>query len=214
MDHLQKELKKEFQLERMILFSDAVFAIAITLLIIEIKVPHLEHVTNQTLGVEIIHLIPKFVGFIVSFFVIGVYWVVHHRIFGYVVDYNPTLLRLNLFFLFSIVLMPFSSALYSEFTQPHLVLPMVWYVANICLTGFLNFMLMRYVANPKHKLGVGLEDRKQLRYFYSRSLGVPFMFVLALLVSLVFNHFIGMMVPALIPVYLWVVKKIFGVEKQ
>lgn len=47
MDKFEKEIKKEFQLERMILFSDAVFAIAITLLVIEIKVPHIENNIND-----------------------------------------------------------------------------------------------------------------------------------------------------------------------
>ena len=83
-DHLHSELKKEFQLERMILFSDAVFAIAITLLVIEIKVPEIDKhfVNDHLLGEAMAHLIPKFVGFFISFILIGFYWILHHRMFG------------------------------------------------------------------------------------------------------------------------------------
>ena len=100
MDHLEQELKKEFQLERLILFSDAVFAIAITLLVIEIKVPELhgEDVSEQALLHGMVHLIPKFIGFFISFILIGLYWTIHHRMFGYVTDYTPKLLWLNLAF--------------------------------------------------------------------------------------------------------------------
>jgi uncharacterized membrane protein len=60
MDHLHNELKKEFQLERMILFSDAVFAIAITLLVIEIKVPEIhEEITDQAILQGLAHLYPN-----------------------------------------------------------------------------------------------------------------------------------------------------------
>ena len=69
MDHFEKELKKEFQLERMILFSDAVFAIAITILILEIKVPELhENVSDDLILQELGKLVPKFIGFFISFF--------------------------------------------------------------------------------------------------------------------------------------------------
>src|SRR5947209_9460640 len=92
-DHLQHELKKEFQLERMILFSDAVFAIAITLLAIEIKVPAIDrHIaTDDMLLKSLDELVPKFVGFFVSFYIIGLYWTIHHRMFGFVVNYNRKL---------------------------------------------------------------------------------------------------------------------------
>ena len=81
---LHNELKKEFQLERLILFSDAVFAIAITLMVIEIKIPeiHRNEVTDELLVNKLGELIPKFIGFLVSFLLIGQYWVVHHRLFG------------------------------------------------------------------------------------------------------------------------------------
>jgi len=110
---LEPAHKREFQLERIILFSDAVFAIAITLLVLEIKVPHVGEDTNNSLINILIGMTPKFIGFFISFLVIGQYWIVHHKLFGFVDDYNGGLLWLNLIFLMSIVLMPFSTALYS-----------------------------------------------------------------------------------------------------
>ena len=73
MDHLEKELRKEFQLERIILFTDAVFAIAITLLAIEIKVPEIHHIEagetlDGVLGYKLLGMIPRFIGFFVASF--------------------------------------------------------------------------------------------------------------------------------------------------
>ena len=135
---LHNELKKEFQLERMILFSDAVFAIAITLLVIEIRVPQIprEQVTENTLLDSLARLIPKFVGFFISFIIIGIYWQVHHRMFGYVINYTGKTLWLNLFFLLAVVLMPFSTGFYSECVPTLFRTPIVVYVANICFLGF------------------------------------------------------------------------------
>src|SRR6185436_5665320 len=100
-NQLHNELRKEFQLERLILFSDAVFAIAITLLVIEIKIPEIPRpiVTDHLLGERLLELIPKFVGFLISFLLIGQYWTVHHRMFGYVINFNQRLIWLNIFFL-------------------------------------------------------------------------------------------------------------------
>src|SRR6187401_3098236 len=96
---LHNELRKEFQLERLILFSDAVFAIAITLLVIEIKIPeaHDKPVKDAVLLYKLGELIPKFVGFLISFLLIGQYWIVHHRMFSFVVNYTDRLIWLNIF---------------------------------------------------------------------------------------------------------------------
>ena len=105
-NQLHNELKKEFQLERLILFSDAVFAIAITLLVIEIKIPDKEFLkergglSDATILNALSHLVPKFIGFFISFLLIGLYWSIHHRMFGFVTSYDRKLLFLNLLFLF------------------------------------------------------------------------------------------------------------------
>src|SRR5689334_11216404 len=100
---------RKFSLERIILFSDAVFAIAITLLVIELHLPNLEEISDAALGRALAHTIPHLISFFLSFFIIGIYWVAHHRMFGYVINYDAGLLWLNLFLLCFIVLMPFSS---------------------------------------------------------------------------------------------------------
>ena len=133
MNQLHNELKKEFQIERMILFSDAVFAIAITLMAIEIKVPAIEHdVTDRALLLALGKLALKFAGFFISFFIIGLYWTVHHRLFSYVENYNNRLLWINLIFLLSIILMPFSSGFYGEYSHKiELIVTTGEYVLNV-----------------------------------------------------------------------------------
>lgn len=171
---LPKE-QKHFQLERIILFTDAVFAIAITLLIIEIKVPHIEgEFAPEKLSTALFHQLPQWIGFLVSFSVIGQYWIAHHRIFGYVHNYDKGLLFINLFFLMSIVVMPYTTALYSDyFTQD---LPFFIYCINITLTGALQTALWLRISNRKRHLSYFVPQRQQ-RYILWRGIVVPLIFL-------------------------------------
>ena len=208
---LHHESKKEFQLERLILFSDAVFAIAITLLVIEIRVPELhDDYTDTALLKKLGQLVPKFLGFIISFFIIGRYWVVHHTIFGFVTRYDAKLIRLNLFFLFTIVLMPFTNGLYGEYSAPHtmhLITPVAFYAGNVCLTGLTNYMLYSYVSNPKHKLAE-FPSENYVREGKMRSLIVPSIFLLSIPVAM-FNGYLARYVPILIPIVMGFVARRF-----
>ncbi|RWY52435.1 TMEM175 family protein [Mucilaginibacter gilvus] len=207
---LNHDLKKEFQVERIAFFSDAVFAIAITLLIIEIKVPevHGERFSSAEIVQGLFALIPKFIGFIVSFFVIALYWVNHHQIFKYVVHYSPKLVWTNLFLLFSIVMMPFSSAFYSDYWLSYSAVPLGFYVVNICLTGFMNTRLWYVVSNPANKLSEGLTNRAFVSYCKARSMIAPFVFLLSFLVS-TFSMRIAYWCPGLIFVFMMFLKRYY-----
>lgn len=143
--------RTEFQLERLILFTDAVFAIAITLLAIEIKLPEMEgRPTDAQIWEQLVRLIPKFIGFLTGFAVIALYWMAHHRIFRFMRNYNPKILWLNILFLLFIVLMPFSSGLFSSYAT--VKAPFTVYAVNIVLAALAQVWLMRYLANPAHGL--------------------------------------------------------------
>jgi len=179
-NQLHNELRKEFQLERLILFSDAVFAIAITLLVLEIKVPEAatkEELTDAHLLDVLSHRIPQFAGFIVSFMLIGQYWIVHHRMFSFVKNFTTRLIWLNLFYLFGVVLMPFSTAFYSDFATNGLMTPIIFYSCNICMIGFISFFMWRYISDPKHDLTENLTPL-HAKYFSYRALTVPVLFII------------------------------------
>jgi uncharacterized membrane protein len=199
-NQLHNELKKEFQLERMILFSDAVFAIAITLLVIEIKVPDIEpeHLNETVLLQNLAKLIPKFFGFIVSFMLIGQYWTVHHRLFGFVTNYTQKLLWLNMWFLFAIALMPFSTAFYSEYVMKHVITPVIFYAGNIVLLGLFNLLLWRYISKPANHLSEGLTPLSA-RYFSLRAIAIPSIFTVFAFAYLVEPR-VAVYIPMLIPV--------------
>jgi uncharacterized membrane protein len=200
MDHLQNELKKEFQLERMILFSDAVFAIAITLLVIELKIREIPRplVTETKLMESLANLIPKFVGFLISFFIIGLFWTIHHRMFWYVVNYTPKLLWLNLIFLLFVVTMPFSTSFYSEYIYNLLKSPLVVYVTNICLLGIMNSFLWHYISNPKNNLCEGLHPLVA-KYFLLRSIVMPLIFLTMGLVYVFIDPRIALWILPIVP---------------
>lgn len=211
-NQLHNELRKEFQLERLILFSDAVFAIAITLLVIEIKIPDIHtDVSDKALLNELGHLIPKFIGFIISFMLIGLYWTVHHRMFGFVTSFDGKLLWMNLFFLFFIALMPFSTGFYGEYSgielfTKQLKIPMTFYVLNFFCVGMMNYFMWVRICNPKHKLADPPIEKIVAAQAKARSLVVPFIFLLMLPVA----YFVGVMYAVYVPMLIPLAIKLVG----
>jgi uncharacterized membrane protein len=97
-------------------FSDGVFAIAITLLIIEIGVPHLEEEPpGTTLPQALVGLWPSYLAYVISFLQIGVIWANHHNRFRFIERSDHGLLFLNILFLMCVAFIPFSTALLAEY---------------------------------------------------------------------------------------------------
>ncbi len=211
MTNVHPESRKEFQLERLILFTDAVFAIAITLLIIEIKVPefHGEEASEAAILSYVAHLIPKFAGFFVSFMLIGMYWTRHHFLFGFVIDYTPKLIWLNMLFLLSIVLMPFSTGIFGEYSIPstiHLKTPLIIYVANVCFSGVMLFFLWRYVGTPANGVADPSLPQTVVRQAKQRAFVVSLVFGLTIVVAFI-NPYAARYFPILTPAFLKVAKR-------
>src|SRR5829696_926721 len=94
-------------------FSDGVFAVAITLLVLEIAIP-----TGDDLWHELKEEWPSFASFFVSFWVIGIIWVNHHGVIDHLKRVDRGVLYLNLLVLMTVVFIPFSTALLAEHLKP------------------------------------------------------------------------------------------------
>jgi uncharacterized membrane protein len=96
-------------LDRIAFFSDAVMAIAITLLVLEVRLPATE--AAVTFSRRLLALWPKYLGYFVSFWVIALYWNAHHRCFLHLRGYDVRLIYLNFLFLMFLAFVPFPTAL-------------------------------------------------------------------------------------------------------
>ena len=96
-------------------FSDGVMAIAITLLILEVRVP--PDVPGQDLGRAVVHQWPSYAGYLVSFLTIGVIWVNHHHMFKLIARTNHAFLMINVVFLMAIAFLPWPTALVAEYIR-------------------------------------------------------------------------------------------------
>jgi uncharacterized membrane protein len=154
---------RTLQLERLLFFSDAVFAIAITLLVIEIRLPSIDLADDAALGNALLHLIPHYIGFIVSFFVIGRFWQGHHRLMGFLTDWDDGLVRRNTLLLFTIAFLPFPTAVISEVGPSWL--GVLCYAGWLAMAGIANFALVHHVVHTPALLAAPLtvEARKSLR---------------------------------------------------
>lgn len=128
-------------LERVVFFSDAVFAIAITLLVLEIEVPHVAHdAPPSAYWKALAELIPSFLAFLLSFLVIGRFWISHHRIFERVKRFDLRLLWPNMAYLLSIAFMPFTTAFIAAGLNTFV--PALCYNLNLLAIGLLGWNLM------------------------------------------------------------------------
>ena len=140
-------IQHSFDKSRLVSFSDAIFSIAMTLLVLEVGIPTSKLISTYTTWEILQSKIPNFIGLIVSFFVTALYWVAHLRAMKYVEIVDRKLLWLNIFLLFFIVLIPFSTGYYVRgFNHTG---PFVFYCFNLSAIGLLNFLLIRYIMKKE-----------------------------------------------------------------
>jgi uncharacterized membrane protein len=101
-------------LGRIMAFTDGVMAVAITLLVLNLEVPS---VPGDELDDALVDLVPSLIAYLLSFALVGRFWIIHHRLFETLRAFDSRLMTLNLAFLALIVLMPFAADLYDQYTQ-------------------------------------------------------------------------------------------------
>lgn len=192
----------ESQLERLTFFSDAVFAIAITLLIIEVHVPHLSGTDDAAFWQALAGLMPSFMGFMLSFLVVGALWVAHHRVFGMLEGYNPRMVWPNLLLLMVVAFMPFATAFMAA--NPLARVPELFYSGTLLAAGLLQRWLFSMVLRaPYVRKDIPAEDVVSTRW---RTWGLP----TATAVSLVgawyapgYNNFLLCSIPLTVRLFAW-----------
>jgi uncharacterized membrane protein len=146
-------------------FSDGVLAVAITLLVLDLKVP--SPAAGQTLGHELGRMWPNYVAYVISFLTIGIIWINHHAMIARLREPDHAILTLNLLLLLSIGLLPFATALFSTYLREgqgeHLAAAI--YAGAFLLMSVLFATLNRHILFAKPHLMVveiPLERRRQI----------------------------------------------------
>ena len=131
--------------------TDGLFAIVLTLLVLELKVPEMPRAEAALhLNEQLHHLLPVFAGFVTTFVIGGLFWYLHHLSFHFINHTTPKLVVANLVFLGFVSLLPFTMALFSRYQG--LVTPTVCYFANfVGISLGLNLQLAdRAARRPAH----------------------------------------------------------------
>ncbi|MFM9910032.1 MAG: TMEM175 family protein [Chitinophagaceae bacterium] len=149
-----KHPKQEFQVERIAFFSDAVFAIAITLLIIEFRPPHVtKESTYEEIWSEVLHMKFKLGALLVSFALIVNYWIKHHTLFKHIHNYNPAIVKSNMWLLLPVIFFPFTTSFLYESLESNeevLKIPYRLFILNNVLASAATCYLY-YLATKKYK---------------------------------------------------------------
>jgi uncharacterized membrane protein len=101
--------------DRLKAIADGVFAVAMTLLVLELVVPQIKEPSNVELTQALLSMWPKFLAYLLSFLVVGIFWLVHHAIFDAIKYYDSTLAWINILFLLFVALIPFTTSLLGEY---------------------------------------------------------------------------------------------------
>ncbi|HEY7669178.1 MAG TPA: TMEM175 family protein [Hyphomicrobium sp.] len=133
--------RKTFTSERMVAFSDAVMAVAITLLVLDLKLP--EGVSDADLGGALQDSLHSIGVYALSFIVIGLFWMGHHEQYSYIRRVDAPLMWLNLLYLLTIGLIPFVTSLLSDHGN---VLATSLYAGVLVSTSLLSMLMWWYAS--------------------------------------------------------------------
>lgn len=182
--------------------SDGLFAIVLTLLVLELKLPETDS-SSQLLG-AFIALWPKLFSYFLTFLIAGLYWVIHHRMFGAIREVDPILLWINLMFLLPVGLLPFSTALVGSHGASNGSFSWALYAVNMMLIGLTLAAAWGY-ASVQGLLDPALSPLA-VRHILIRTLITPAIFLLSFVAAFLAPA-VAPYTPVLIGPAMWLVAR-------
>jgi uncharacterized membrane protein len=170
--HPQRTREYDRDVEPVSSFNDAVFAIAMTLLVVSIRVP--SGTSAETLGRALRGLGSSFTSYGISFIVIGLYWLAFHRQLHYLERFDGTILVIDLLFLMSVAFLPFPTLLLNRYFGS---ISVIFYASSMAASGLLLGVLWIY---PARRRLLKNPDARLNRYFTVRALYPPMIFLLSI----------------------------------
>jgi uncharacterized membrane protein len=172
-------------------FSDGVFAIVITLLILDIRLPEVDY---SHIGEALKGIAPKILSYVMSFIVIGLYWIAHHNSFQLVHKTNKVFLWMNVFLLLFVSFIPFPTSLMGRY--PFQTIPVLIYGLNLLVANTMGFCMLLYLYRNPH-LASPLFTKKSFRKQIPVYIMVNSAYLLAIVLSPFFpaiSYFIYLLV--------------------
>lgn len=164
-------------------FSDGVIAIIITIMVLELKIPH---TTNWE---EVKHLVPIFLSYVLSFIFLGIYWGNHHHLIHTIKTVNSNILWANLHLLFWLSLIPFATAWMGESNFERSTVIIYAIIVDLCGVAYsilLNIITKRETNNESLHRVLQLQTRKGIRSLILYTSAIPLAFVHPVLSCIIF----------------------------
>jgi uncharacterized membrane protein len=175
MDEQRSEMSAA--LGRLIFLSDGVFAIAITLLVLEITPEIPAHLQEGQLPGNLFNLWRPIATYALSFIIVSIYWTSHQRIFYYIKRSDNVLVWLNIFFLMCVAFLPVPTNVLGMYGDQQAAV--IFYIGSLTLAGLL-IMLLWWYASSDHRLVDKSLDPALIRHHVHRSMIAPIIFLLSL----------------------------------
>ena len=158
-------------------FSDGVFAVAITLLALDLRVPH-DMADGRSLVRALLAQWPAYLAFVTSFATIGIMWINHHRLFTLIKRTDDTLLALNGLLLLGVTFVPFPTAIVAEYVpRPAGTVAALLFSGTYTVLAVLFNLLWRYSSGKNRLLDHRTDPRAIEAITRGYSLGPPIYFL-------------------------------------
>lgn len=201
-DELEQILEdRGTDLDRMKAFSDGVFAIVITILVLELRVPQ---VSAEKLPSALLEMLPKFTSYVISYLLVGLAWIVHNRLLRYFTGYDRGILWLNILQLFFVSMVPFFCAVFGSFIGE----PIAWalYACVLALSSAAANLMWNHAIN--NGLVSASVSPVLAKYIHMRGIISIAVFVASIPIAFI-NPLLAAYSTILIPLALMIMHKLF-----
>jgi uncharacterized membrane protein len=192
--------------ERITAFSDGVFAIAITLLVLNLHIPELPRdAPPEALLAELQSDLPNLQAYVLSFLVVGLFWTTHHRVFSYIRRHDTVLIWLNLLLLLFVSVLPYPTAMLGRYGG---AIPVRIYASTLAAVSLCQVVIWWYATSQRRLVDANLHPAV-VRYAMMRGIGTLLVFLGSIAVSYC-NAEAAMWCWLLIPVGLAAARRLYG----